>query len=181
MVPQRFRADILDSSHKHPSGAHFGVNKTVNKVWQTYFWPGLYQDAVRYIEKCEGCRMHKGKSLRASLQSKYTTLVGLDLRYFGSIPHEAEWQQIHFDFVDRFTAWPEAFAIPSCESPVLAQIFVDEIVSRHGVPKTLLSDNGKNFVSNLMKDVYEILGITKITTTPYHCQTPEKCPLRDAV
>eukprot|EP00111_Clytia_hemisphaerica_P016400 TCONS_00048555-protein len=177
VVPQRFRADILDSIHKHPSGAHFGISKTVNKVWQTYFWPGLYQDVVCYIEKCEGCRQHKGRSLKASLQSIPCTRPWADLTVdiLGPFHMTLSGNKYILTFVDRFTAWPEAFAIPSCESPVLAQILVDEIISRHGVPTTLLSDNGRNFVSNLMKEVCKILGITKITTTPYHCRTNGIC------
>ena len=41
-------------------------------------------------------------------------------------------------FTDYLTKWVEAFAIPSTEAPLIARIFVDEIVARHGAPKTLI-------------------------------------------
>ena len=42
---------------------------------------------------------------------------------------------------------------------------------RHGVPTQLLSDRGASFLSNLMKKVYELLGLKKVNTTAYHPQT----------
>ena len=176
-VPSQFRADILDSIHKHPSGGHFGVNKTVNKVWQKYYWPGLYQDVVNYIEQCGGCRMHKGKALKATLQSIPCTAPWQDLTcdILGPFHMTLSGNKYILSFVDRFTSWVEAFPIPSCQTPVLAQILVDEIISRHGVMKTILSDNGPSFVSSLMQEVCKILGMKKITTTPYHCKTNGMC------
>ena len=37
-----------------------------------------------------------------------------------------------------------------------------------GVPEALLSDRGTNLLSHLMKEVCELLGITKLNTTAYH-------------
>eukprot|EP00111_Clytia_hemisphaerica_P012925 TCONS_00037964-protein len=176
-VPQRHRQDILDAVHMHPTGGHFGVEKTINKVWQSYFWPGMYQDVVTYVEKCEGCREHKGKALKASLQSIPCTLPWQDITVdiLGPFKMTITGNKYILSFVDRFSSWPEAFCIPSCETPVLAQIMVDEIITRHGVPRSILSDNGPNFVSLLMKEVCAILGMEKLTTTPYHCQTNGMC------
>ena len=56
-------------------------------------------------------------------------------------------------FSDYYTRWPEAFALPSCEAPRIAQLIVDEILSRHSAPRTLLSDRGPNFLASTVKEL----------------------------
>ena len=49
----------------------------------------------------------------------------------------------------------------------VAQALV-EVISRHGVPAKLLSDRGTNFLSDLLHEVYVLLGIKKVNTSAYH-------------
>jgi transposase InsO family protein len=43
-----------------------------------------------------------------------------------------------------------------------------------GIPKTLISDNGSNFVSNVTKDLMSFLNVEKLVTFPYHPQAHGK-------
>ena len=70
-------------------------------------------------------------------------------------------------FVDYLTKWPEVFA-PDQTSLTTAQLLV---ICQHGVAAELLSDRGKAFLSNLMMDIYKLMGIHKVSTTTYHPQT----------
>jgi hypothetical protein len=56
------------------------------------------------------------------------------------------------------------------KADTVAEILINEIICRHGAPKQLLSDQGANFMSNLMKQVCEYFKINKINTAPYHPQ-----------
>ena len=53
----------------------------------------------------------------------------------------------------------------------IAELLVEKVTSRHGVPAELLSDRGQAFLSKLMVDEYQLLGIEKANTTAYHPQT----------
>ncbi|CAB4039911.1 Retrovirus-related Pol poly from transposon [Paramuricea clavata] len=53
----------------------------------------------------------------------------------------------------------------------IAKAFVNEVVTRHGVPSKLLTDQGWNFEADLMKQVFSLLGVQKLRTSPYHPQT----------
>jgi len=73
-------------------------------------------------------------------------------------------------FTDYLTKWVEAFAINDMKAETIAKIFINEIITRHSTPSKLLSDQGKNFLSNLVKSVCEYFKINKVQTTPYHPQ-----------
>ena len=74
-------------------------------------------------------------------------------------------------FSEYLTKWVEAFPVPSIEAPVIARLLVDEIFTRHGAPRTLLSDRGSNFLPSLVTEVCRLLNTKKVNTTAYHPQT----------
>jgi transposase InsO family protein len=73
--------------------------------------------------------------------------------------------------MDYFTKWPEAYAVPDQEAKTVATVLVREFICRFGTPLELHSDQGRNFESELIKEICEILGINKTRTTPYHPQS----------
>ena len=94
--------------------------------------------------------------------------VGVDVIQF---PKSYEGNQYGIVFVDYLTKWPEVFAAPDQTSLTIAQLLFDNVICRHGVPAELLSDCGKAFLSNLMEDIYKLMGMHKVSTTAYHPQT----------
>ena len=94
--------------------------------------------------------------------------VGVD---FIKYPKRKKGNQYAIIFVDYLTKWPEVYATKDQSSLTIAKLLVEHIVSGHGVPRELLSDKGKAFLSKLMYEVYELLGIKKVNTTAYHPQT----------
>ena len=69
---------------------------------------------------------------------------------------------------DYFTKWTEAYPIPNQEAITIARKLVDEFVCRFGAPETLHTDQGRNFESNLLKELCRLLGIVKTRTSAYH-------------
>ena len=70
---------------------------------------------------------------------------------------------------DYLTKWPEAWAIPDQEAKTIA-LKLEELISRHGVPQILLTDQGKNFESKPIAELCDLLQIDKRRTTAYHPQ-----------
>ena len=73
--------------------------------------------------------------------------------------------------MDYLTKWPEIFAVKDQTASTIATLLVEQVISRHGVPAEVLSDRGKTFLSELLKEVEKILGFRKVNTTAYHPQT----------
>ena len=66
--------------------------------------------------------------------------IGVDVLHF---PKSVRGNQYVVVFLDYLTKWPEAFATQDQSALTIAKLFVEEIVSRHGIPPQLLSDRGK--------------------------------------
>jgi transposase InsO family protein len=64
--------------------------------------------------------------------------------------------------------WVEYFAVKDKSALCIAECFVDEILMRHGAPKVLISDGGREFNNQILKAICKLLKIRKITTAPYN-------------
>lgn len=71
---------------------------------------------------------------------------------------------------DYATRYPEAFPLHSITTPKIINTLI-QLFSRVGIPDEILTDQGTNFTSQLMKMLHKQLGIKAIKTTPYHPQT----------
>ena len=73
--------------------------------------------------------------------------------------------------MDYFSKWPEAYAIPNQESVTVAQVLVDNLICRFGVPLEIHSDQGRNFESGVLQQICNLLGMHKTRTTALHPQS----------
>ena len=71
---------------------------------------------------------------------------------------------------DYATCYPEAIPLKKFTAPVIADELI-EIFSKHGVPREILTDQGTNFTSQLLQELYKMIGVKPIKTSPYHQQT----------
>ena len=68
---------------------------------------------------------------------------------------------------DFLTKWPLVFPSPDQKATQIARLLVDEVLPTFGAPEALLSDRGTNMLANVVKDICQLLGITKLNTTAY--------------
>jgi len=89
----------------------------------------------------------------------------------GPLPCTCQGNKYILVVMDYFTKWPEAYALPNQEAGVVAQAFVEGFVCRHGILEELHTDQGRNFESQLLKEVCSLLSIRKTRTTPLRPQS----------
>ena len=92
--------------------------------------------------------------------------VAVDLVEPMSPPSESGYRYI-LTLVDYATRYPEAVSLKTIDTVSVAGALLD-MYSRVGVPEEVLSDLGRQFVSDFMKEVSRLLTISQIITTPYH-------------
>jgi len=70
--------------------------------------------------------------------------------------------------IDRFSRWP--IPLKNIDSVTVANAFIHNWVSRYGVLRTITKDLGRQFESNLFRELFELFGCHRIRTTSYHAQ-----------
>lgn len=161
-------------AHDVPTAGHLGVTKTKDRVLQRYYWPGIFKDIADYCRTCEVCqrsqpkRPAKAEMVPMPLIAKPFQRIAMDL--VGPLPRTQRGNHFVLTICDYATRYPEAIALPSTEAPRISKELV-AVFARVGIPEEILSDQGPNFMSALLEEVYRLLQITRIRTSPYHPQT----------
>lgn len=180
VVPKQFRRQVLRLAHDAPLAGHLKTRKTYDRVVSQFFWPGLQADVKRYVASCDACqrttpkgRIGKVPLVTPPLIDTCFRRIAVDL--IGPLdPVTDRGNRYILTIVDLATRYPEAVALPRIEAERVAEAMVD-VFSRLGVPNEILSDNGTQFISGVMKEASHLLGVTQFHTTPYHPMANGAC------
>ena len=173
VVPQKFRVHVLKLAHESILGGHQGPKKTTDKVLSNFFWPGIHSDILRFCRSCDICQrtISKGRVSKVPLGSMPiidTPFQRIAMDIVGPIhPMTERGNRYILTLVDYATRYPEAVPLPSIETTRVAEAMMN-IFSRVGIPNEVLTDQGAQFTSELMKEISRLLTIRQLTTTPYH-------------
>jgi hypothetical protein len=174
--PGEIRTLILTEGHAAVYRGHLGVQKTKEFLSRYCWWPGFHKSIGDFVATCPVCQLTKGTS-----KLPFGLLTPL------SIP-TAPWQSVSLDLitdlpvsngfdsitvvVDRLTKM--LVCIPcnkSVSAPQLAQLFVDNVVRRFGMPEDLVSDRDPRFTSHFWRSLMELLGTKFSMSTAAHPQS----------
>lgn len=175
VLPRSQVKEVLQEIHSGRTGAHLGLNKTINKVRDRFYWVRCKEDVTNYIQQCTICASVNGPSTR-SRGPLQQYLVGIPFERIamdvvGPFPSSIKGNRFILVIMDYFSKWPEAYPIPNQEATTVADVFVENWISRFGVPEEIHSDQGRNFESNVFGEMCSKLGIHKTRTTPLHPQS----------
>lgn len=171
LVPKCLKAKVIRDHHDTLTGGHFGVNKTSNKIRTNFHWFMMDFDIRLHIRCCNKCNLNKlpGKRPKTKLRQYQVGYpldrVGIDI--MGPFPLSAQKNKYVLVIGDYFTRYMEAYAIPNQNAENVSHKLVMEFISRYGIPLELHSDQGRNFESDLFKEVLNLLEIKKTRTTAY--------------
>ena len=101
-----------------------------------------------------------------------TAKLSLDL--FGPYPTSLSGNKHIIAFVDWYSGWPEAFAVPDKTADTVADLIIEQIYPRFGCPLQIVSDNGTENVNKVMKETFAKLKIDHVLTSVYHHQSTVK-------
>ncbi|KMQ88146.1 integrase core domain protein [Lasius niger] len=150
VVPRKRVKEILEEVHDSPSGGHFEINKTLEKIRKRFYWATCKQDVEDWCRSCKVCVSKKGltKKGKSPLQifNVGTSFERVQMEILGPLPVTLSGNKYLLVTVDCFTKWTW---------------------SSHRVH----TDQGKNFESRLFSELMELLGIRKTRTTALHPQS----------
>ncbi|KAD4889453.1 hypothetical protein E3N88_21526 [Mikania micrantha] len=171
------RTIILDEAHKSRYSIHPGADKMYKDLKDFYWWPGMKKHIAEYVGRCLTCLKVKAEHQRPSglLQQPEIPMWKWDqisMDFITKLPRTSHNHDSIWVIVDRLTK--SAHFIPIREDysmDRLAKIYVNEIVSRHGVPISIISDRDSRFTSRFWQTLQNALGTQINMSTAYHPQT----------
>jgi len=89
----------------------------------------------------------------------------------GPLPTTSSGNRYLLVIVDCFSKWVKTFPLKKIRAKTVAEVFLNQVVFRHGVPLKVHTDQGRNFESKVFAELMEILGISKTRTTALHPQS----------
>ncbi|RVW20716.1 Transposon Tf2-11 polyprotein [Vitis vinifera] len=147
-VPEEEQQGILSHCHESACGGHFASQKTAMKVLQSGFcWPSLFKDAHTMCRSCDRCQ-RLGKLTRRNQMPMNPILI-----------------------VDIFDVWGIDFMDLSNVFWVVLKFLKENIFSRFGVPKAIISDGDTHFCNRPFETLLAKYGVKHKVATPYHPQT----------
>ena len=175
VVPKCMRGEIMWELHDSPTSGHLGLTKTLDKCKNRYYWTGMDKDIERYIKGCVDCQARKGQPYRKTpglLQPiKVGCIfdkVGIDL--LGPFRRSSEGKTMIIVATDYASRYAITAALPSGKAGPVAKFILEKIILIHGAPRQILSDRGKVFQSELVRELGHIMGVRNQFTTAYHPQ-----------
>ena len=128
-----------------------------------------------WCRSCRVCVAKKGPSSKGKsplqIYNVGTPFQRVQMDILGPLPRTSSGNKYLLVIVDCFTKWVEAFPVRNIRTRTIAEVFVNEVVSRHGVPSEIHTDQGRNFECKLFWELMNLLGIKKTRTTPLHPQS----------
>ena len=171
VLPYQVQQIALQLNHDLPSSGHQGVSRTTFRMKEKYYWYGMTKDIDKYVTSCNICNQNK-KSPRASKSPMTTYHAGAPMErvhidFLGPLPKTKHGNQYILMIVDQFTKWVEIIPTTCQTAEETARNIVNHFFCRFGVPFQILSDQGRNFESELFAALCKALQIHKTRTTPY--------------
>ena len=153
-----------------------GRMRTLSLLRERFFWPGMQTEAMQHVMKCTRCLRRKTPSHVAPLQPIHVTqpleLVHMD--YLSLEPSKGNIENV-LVITDHFTRYALAYPSKTQTAQATARILWDNFICHYGFPEKFISDQGRNFESDLIKELCKIAGVKKLHTTPYHPQGNGQC------
>ncbi|GJU91316.1 putative reverse transcriptase domain-containing protein [Tanacetum coccineum] len=171
------RTVIMHESHKSKYSIHPGSDKMYQDMKKLYWWPNMKANIATYVSKCLTCAKVKAEHQRPSgllvqpeiPQWKWDNIT---MDFVMKLPKSSQGYDTIWVIVDRLTK--SAIFMPMRETdPMdkLARMYLKEVVTKHGIPVSIICDRDPRFASNFWRSLQKALGTSLDMSTAYHPQT----------
>lgn len=161
VIPKKFREALLKEIHM----SHTGIVKSKTLVRSFFWWPGIDKDIVEYVNACQVCKSNQIMPHKVAPMSWPT--------------QKCPYERIHIDFcgpikgksyliiIDAYSKWLDVMSTTSIDTDNVIKMLKSNFLN-FGIPKALVSDNGRSFISKEFEKFCIEFGIKHITSPPFH-------------
>lgn len=165
VIPDKLKSKALELCHL----SHLGIQKTYELLKERYFWKNMFVDTKNFVKTCKSCNVNKSFASQpvplgsSFLPSRPNQFLSIDI--VGQIPNCG----YAFTIIDHFSKHIELYHIRNITAEAVTKC-IFSYISSYGKPMLLLSDNGRQFISETFSTACKALGIDLKFITPYHPQ-----------
>jgi transposase InsO family protein len=171
------RRRLIHEVHDTPIGGHMGLHKTMARLTNMCWWPGMKAMIADYVRGCVTCAATKpslekpaGTLRPLPIPEKPWRVISID--FVGPLPRTPDYYNYILVVVDKFSK--QGHFIPTTTNVTAketAELLLNNVVRLHGLPEAIISDRGHEFVAALFQEVWKAMGTELRMSTAYHPQS----------
>jgi transposase InsO family protein len=171
------RPIILVEAHEGIVGGNYVGKVTAHKVLHVgLWWPKVHKNSKEYCHKCDVCQRVGKPSRRDEMPLRpHVTLQVFDkweIYFVGPInpPTRRSGARYIITIKKYLNRWEEATPVKDCSAETTKHFLFENVVTRFGCPRILMSDQGTHFINNTIEAMLEEFKINHRKRTPCHPQ-----------
>jgi hypothetical protein len=173
------RENLVKEKHSGGLAGHFGHDKAFMKLSESYFWPGMWAEVKRFVDKCRICQHSKGRKKNVGfyhplpIPERPWEVISMD--FVLGLPRMQRGVDSIFMVVDRFSKM--AHFIPcqkTSDVTHIANMFFKEVVRLHSLPRSIVSDRDTKFMGHFWTTLWKKMGTNLAFSSTYHPQMDGK-------
>jgi len=142
---------------------HFSSRKTTTKILQSgFYWPTMFKNSHAFCKTCENCQKLGSVSKRHMMPLNPILIIEI-FDYWG-IDFIGPFPPFGFLYilviVDYVSKWIEVILSQNNDHKIMIIFFKENILSRFGIPRAMISDGGTHFYNKSFKPLMKKYGIT---------------------
>ncbi|KAL4108059.1 hypothetical protein QTP88_018316 [Uroleucon formosanum] len=167
---------IIEEFHNVPLGGHQGVSRTIKRIKLHHQRKELKNYVKKFIASCQSCQQNKSMNRTIKQPMVITTTAKkpfekIFIDIVGPLATTNEGHSYILTIQDDLTKFSAAFPLMTHDANSVAKTFVEKFICQHGIPESIVTDYGTEFMSKIFKECCKLLKIEKMNTTPYHPQS----------
>ncbi|KAJ8966726.1 hypothetical protein NQ317_015292, partial [Molorchus minor] len=170
IVPRTIQAKIIQTHHDEAD--HPGIAETCRQIRLRFYFRRMRKQLAAYIKKCLVCMQTKGRQVQPSAAFRPHTATApfqkISIDILGPYPETKAKNRYVILVSDVFSKWVEAKAFPLVSGKDVIKFLDTEIIPRFGIPNTIISDNGPQFIAASYENWARRLNVNLLRVATYH-------------
>ena len=159
----------------HDQLGHNGTARTYMLLKRTYYWKGMKTDVSNYVKQCKLCQKQNilpVKYVSGHFSAPMAPMEFISMDLIGDFTPSSKGNKYALTVICMLTGYTFCIPIPSKKASDVITAYIDNVYSKFGGSKKILSDNGTEFKNQLFEKIAKELGVEfKCYTAPYHPQS----------
>ena len=173
VVPPNCAPLLLNLAHDQLG--HNGTARTYMLLKRTYYWKGMKTDVSNYVKQCKLCQKQNilpVKYVSGHFSAPMAPMEFISMDLIGDFTPSSKGNKYALTVICMLTGYTFCIPIPSKKASDVITAYIDNVYSKFGGSKKILSDNGTEFKNQLFEKIAKELGVEfKCYTAPYHPQS----------